>query len=192
MFAAIQSALDTLAASLPDAALRMSHKDEAGTALAVSSVDMSQDPVTSDAPVETRRVTVPRCAFPTLGKGATVLMGDRWYLVTSCRLDPVGASMSCGLSAPLDAMVADYRRAGTDIRQPVNMLAVESDVLDAWSDNIAPTTCRAWFCVISAEHWLDVTEPQVGDELVFDGRRLRVAQAAKRDGYFHLTCRARR
>lgn len=193
MIATIQSALECVAASLPDAALHMMHGDwERGVVVAASSVDMTQEPVTADAPAEMRRVIGSRASFPTLAKGSTVQLGQGWHLVTSAKLDPVGASVTIGLSAALDETTAEYRRGGTQVRQPIQLLAVESDVLDAWSENIAPTTCRAWFCCISTQHWLEPTEPQIGDELQFDGHRVRVAAVAKHDGYYILTCRERR
>ncbi len=192
MIATIQAALASVAQSLPDAALLMSHGGDTGTVLAVSSVDMTQEPVTADAPQEMRRVVGSRADFPSLEKGSTVQVGEGWHLVTSAKLDPIGASITAGLSAALDAKTAEYKRSGTQVRQPIQLLAVESEVLDAWSDNIAPTTCRAWFCCISADHWLEVTEPQIGDELAFDGNRLRVAAVTKKDGCYILTCRARR
>lgn len=192
MIATIQDAIASLVSSLPDAAMQMAHGDENGVVLASSSVDMSQEPVTADGPAEVRRFVGSRADFPTLGRGSTVRVGAAWHLVTSAKTDPVGASVSFGVSGALDEVTADYKRGGTPVRQPVQMLAVEDEVLDTWSDALAPTTCRAWFCCISADHWLEATEPQIGDELNFDGNRLRVAKVAKHDGYFVLTCRARR
>ena len=192
MVATIEAAVASLASSLPDAAQTMRHGEATGTVLSSSSRELSGDTVTADAPQEMRRYIGTRSAFPDLCKGSTVEIGGAWHLVTSCRTDPVGASLSLGVSAPLDEVAAIYRRPGTSIRQTLRVLAVESEVLDVWSDSLAPTACRAWFVALSAEHWLETTEPQVGDEATIDGRVLRVAAVAKHDGCWLLTCRARR
>lgn len=192
MVATIEAAVASLASSLPDAAQTMRHGEATGTVLSSSSRELSGDTVTADAPQEIRRYIGTRSAFPDLCKGSTVEIGGAWHLVTSCRTDPVGASLSFGVSAPLDEVAAIYRRPGTSIRQTLRVLAVESEVLDVWSDSLAPTACRAWFVALSAEHWLETTEPQVGDEATIDGRVLRVAAVAKHDGCWLLTCRARR
>ena len=192
MVATIEVAVASLAASLPDAAFGMRHGEAVGTVLASSSRELSGDTVAADAPQEMRRYIGTRSVFPDLTKGSTVEIGGKWHLVTSCRTDPVGASLSFGVSAPLDEVAAIYRRPGTQVRQPLRVLAVESEVLDVWSDSLAPTACRAWFVALSAEHWLETTEPQVGDEITIDGTTMRVAAVAKHDGCWVLTCRARR
>ena len=192
MVQTIEAALSSLAFSLPDAVQNMRHGEAVGTVLAASSRELSGDTVAADAPKEMRRYIGTRSAFPDLCRGSTVEIGGAWHLVTSCRTDPVGASLSFGVSAPLDEVAAIYRRPGTSIRQTLRVLAVESEVLDVWSDSLAPTACRAWFLAVSAEHWLETTEPQVGDEATVDGRVLRVAAVAKHDGCWLLTCRARR
>ena len=192
MVATIEAAVASLAASLPDAAFGMRHGEAVGTVLASSSRELSGDTVAADAPQEMRRYIGTRSVCPDLTKGSTVEIGGKWHLVTSCRTDPVGASLSFGVSAPLDEVAAIYRRPGTQVRQPLRVLAVESEVLDVWSDSLAPTACRAWFVALSAEHWLETTEPQVGDEITIDGTTMRVAAVAKHDGCWVLTCRARR
>lgn len=192
MVETIEAALSSLASSLPDAAQRMRHGEAVGTVLASSSRELTGDTVAADAPQEMRRYIGTRRVFPDLTKGSTVEIGGAWHLVTSCRTDPLGASLSFGVSAPLDEVAAIYRRPGTSIRQTLRVLAVESEVLDVWSDSLAPTACRAWFVALSAEHWLETTEPQVGDEITIDGTTMRVAAVAKRDGYWILTCRERR
>lgn len=192
MVETIEAALSSLASSLPDAAQGMRHGEAVGTVLASSSRELTGDTVAADAPQEMRRYIGTRSAFPALCKGSTVEIGGTWHLVTSCRTDPVGASLSFGVSAPLDEVAAIYRRPGTSIRQTLRVLAVESEVLDVWSDSLAPTSCRAWFVALSAEHWLETTEPQVGDEATIVGRVLRVAAVAKHEGCWLLTCRARR
>ena len=192
MVSAIEGAIASLAESLPDAAREMRHGTDSGTVLASSSRELSGDTVSADAPEEMRRVIGRRADFPALAKGACVYLGGVCHIATSARTDPVGASLSVGLSAPLGEFAAAYRRPGTRIRQPLKVLAVESDVLDALGDSFAPTSCRAWFVAFPAEDWFEVSGPQVGDELALDDKTLRVAAVAKRDGNWILTCRARR
>ena len=192
MVAAIESAIASLAESLPDAALEMRHGEDSGTVLASSSRELSGDTVSADAPQEMRRFVGKRIDFPELAKGACVYIGGVCHIVTGARTDPVGASVSIGVSSPLEEFRASYRRPGTQIRQPMDVLAVESETLDAWGDNFAPTSCRAWFVAFPAEDWFEVSEPQVGDELTLDNAVLRVASVSKRDGHWLLTCRARR
>lgn len=192
MVETINAAIESLSASLPDASLRMRHGEAEGSVLSASSRDLSGDTVSSDTPQEMRRVIGRRCDFPSLAKGSAVVLADEWHIVTSCRTDPVGASLTVGLSAPLGLHLAEYRRPGTQIRQPLEVLAVESEVLDAPGAAFAPTSCRAWFVAFAAERWLETSDPQVSDELAIEETRLRVAAVAKRDGYWLLTCRARR
>ena len=192
MVATIEAAVASLAASLPDASMRMRHGDAEGVVLASSSRQLSEDTVTADAPQEMRRVIGRRCDFPELVGGCAVELAGAWHIVTSARTDPVGASVSVGLSAPLDEIAVTYRRPGTQIRQPLRVLAVESAVLDPNGDGFAPTTCRAWFVAFPSAHWLEATDPQVGDEVVLDGRRLVVASVTKNGGYWLAGCRSRR
>jgi len=192
MVATIEAAIASLSASLPDASLRMRHGEAEGNVLSASSRDLSGDTVAADAPQEMRRVIGKRSDFPDLAKGSCVFVGGCGHIVTSARTDPVGASLTIGLSAALDEVTATYRRPGTGIRQPLHALAVESEVLDAWADNLAPTSCRAWFVAFAAADWLETTDPRIGDEIAIDENVLRVAAVAKHDGNWLLTCRARR
>jgi hypothetical protein len=192
MVATIEAAIASLADSLPDATLPLRHGEASGNVLSASSRELSGDTVFSDAPQEMRRVVGKRSDFPDLAKGCTVELGESYHIVTSARTDPVGASLTIGLSAALGAVVATYRRPGTSIRQPLNVLAVESETLDAWSDDLAPTASRAWFVACSSADWLETSDPQTGDEITIDERVLRVAAVAKHDGYWLLTCRGRR
>lgn len=192
MVATIEAAIASLSASLPDASLRMRHGEAEGNVLSASSRDLSGDTVAADAPQEMRRVIGKRSDFPDLAKGSCVFVGGCGHIVTSARTDPVGASLTIGLSAALDEVTATYRRPGTGIRQPLDALAVESGVVDPYSDAVAPTTARAWFVAFPASHWLETADPQVGDHLQIEEKALRVFAVAKHDGYWLLTCRARR
>lgn len=192
MISTIEFVLTGLATSIPSAALVLVHGSERGTVLSVSSRELTDETVGADSPVEVRRVVGKRSDYPTVTRGSTVELDGAMCLVTSAKTDPIGASVSLGLSASMDEYVADYRRSGTPLRQPVRILAVEGDVLEPYGDNLAPTTCRAWFCCVSAADWMEETEPQIGDELRFDETRVRVATVKKTDGSWILTCRARR
>lgn len=192
MVATIENAIASLSASLPDASLRMRHGEAEGVALSASSRELSGETLSADAPQEMRRVIARRRDFPSLAKGCAVEVEDEWHIVTSCRTDPVGASLTVGLSASLSAVRVAYSRPGTKVRFPLDALAVESETLEPIADSFAPTSCRAWFVAITAEDWREPSEPQVGDALTLDGANLRVASVAKHDGFWILTCRARR
>ncbi len=192
MVAMIDAAMESLFASLPGVSMRMRHGEAEGDVLSVSSRDLSGETVTADAPQEMRRVVGRSCDFPSLAKGSAVELSGEWHIVTSARTDPVGATLTLGLSAPLGRHVAAYRRPGTEIRQPLEVLAVESEVLDPSGDAFAPTSCRVWFVAFAAERWIERSEPQVGDELTIGETRLRVSAASRRDGYWTMTCRSRR
>lgn len=193
MVNAIRSALKSIASSLSDAAQQMQHDGEFGIVLSTSSRELSDDSVSADAPSEVCRVVGSRADFPTVTRGVTVRLEGATRIVTSARTDPIGASVSIGLSDVMDEIVATYRRQGTQMRAPVRLLAVESETpMDAWADAVAPTTCSTWFCCLSREDWTEDGEPQIGDELAWDAERVRVATVAKHGGYWILTCRARR
>ena len=192
MVKTIEAALSSLAFSFPDAAQNMRHGEAVGTVLASSSRELSGDTVAADAPQEMRRYIGTSRVFPDLTKGSMVEIGGKWHLVTSCRTDPVGASLSFGVSAPLDEVAAIYRRPGTKIAQPVDVLAVEGEVIEPNGEAFAPTPFRKWYVAFPYEGWYETTEPQVGDRMDLDGTSLRVASVAKRDGFFILEARAGR
>ena len=192
MVETIEDAIASFAESLPDASLVMRCGDSEGVVLSSSSRDLSGETISADAPQEMRRVTGRRRDFPALQQGCAVELGQAWHIVTSLRTDPVGASVTIGLSASLDEVRVSYSRPGTHIRQPLDALAVESGVVDPYSDAVAPTTARAWFVAFPAAHWLETADPQVGDHLQIEENNLRVFAVAKHDGYWLLTCRARR
>ena len=130
--------------------------------------------------------------FPELAKGRLVSLSGKWRIVTSARTDPVAATLSVGMSAELEKCRASYRRPGTKIAQPVDVLAVEGEVIEPNGEAFAPTPCRVWHVAVPEEGWYEPTEPQVGDRLDLDGANLRVASVAKRDGFFILEARAGR
>lgn len=193
MKSAIENAIASLHASLPGASFQMRHGNYVGRVLATSSQELSGETLSADYPQEVRRVTGVRSDFPALTRGSTVRLGDEMRIVTSAKEDPLAASFSCGLSASMNEIVATYTRAGTAIWSAAHLLAVESEVIDAASDNFAPTTARAWFVCVSSEEWYErKTEPQIGDTIKWDGGHVRVASVTKADGLYILTCRSRR
>ena len=177
---------------MPDCSASLRHGGSVATVTRVGSRIRGPDALTEEGVPEDARVLALASDFPCLARGCLVSLDGASRIVTSARTDPAGASLHVGLSAPLDDVTATYRRPGTAIRQPLRVLATEGEVLDTIGDDIAPTACRAWFVALSKEHWLEVTDPQIGDELAVDGGVLRVAAVSKRDGYWLLTCRARR
>lgn len=196
MVATIESAIASLSASLPDASMLMRHGEAEGTVLSSSSRDLSGDTVSTDAPEEWRRVIGRRRDFPELCKGCAVVLGGKWHLVTSCRTDPVGASLSVGLSAELDEIVAAYRRPGTGIRQPLKVLAVQNAALPPeFTEAAAPIVAQSWSVCVPEVHWLENTPPQTGDEITLPvevgGAVLRVASATHHDGFWMLVARPR-
>lgn len=177
---------------MPDCSETLRHGEHSATVTRTGNPSRGEDALTDSEVSEDVRVLATAADFPEVSKGSLVEMSGKWRIVTSARTDPALASLSIGLSAPLDEVLVKYRRPGTQIRQSIVALAVEKEVLDAWGDNFAPTSTRGWFVAFSQTDWLENTEPHIGDELEIDERTMRCAAVAKRDGYFFLTCRARR
>ena len=130
--------------------------------------------------------------FPELEKGRLVSLSGKWRIVTSAKTDPAAATLSVGMSAELEKCRATYRRPGTKVVQPVDVLAVEGEVVEPSGEAFAPTPCRQWHVAVPEDGWYEPTEPQVGDRLDLDGANLRVASVAKDIGYWVLLCRAGR
>lgn len=197
MVAAIQAAIASLSASLPDASLRMRHGDAEGVVLSVSSRDLSGDTVTADAPQEMRRVVGRLCDFPSVAKGSAVELAGELHLVTSARTDPVGASLTLGLSAPLDSTRITYtRRGGKPF--PMSVLALEdASVPSAYADAAGLPEGQTWTVCIVASEWMETSSPAVGDEIrIFSERigadlRLRVASAVADGERWMLRARPR-
>lgn len=197
MVAAIQAAIASLSASLPDASLAMRHGDAEGVVLAVSSRDLSGDTVTADAPQEMRRVVGRSCDFPSVAKGSAVELAGELHVVTSARTDPVGASLTLGLSAPFDNMRISYaRRGGKPF--PMSVLALEdASAPSAFADATAPLEGQTWTVCIVASQWMETAAPAVGDEMIiFSERtgtdlRLRVASVVADGERWMLRARPR-
>lgn len=80
------------------------------------------------------------------------------------------------------------------IAQTVDALAVEGEVADPVSDAIAPAAFRLWTVAVAEDGWLEPTDPQIGDVLELSPQdvTLRVSAVSRRDGFWILSCRARR
>lgn len=187
--AALAAIRDSL---MPDCSESLVHGGRSATATRVGSYSRGGDALTDSGVSEAVRVLASAAAFPELSKGSLVSLSGAWRIVTDARTDPAGATLHVGLSAPLGPARAAYRRPGTHVRQTVDVLAVEGDALEPASDAFAPTTCRQWLVAVAADGWFEPTEPQMGDELTLAAAVVRVAEVARRDGHWILTCRARR
>lgn len=202
----IESAIADVADALPDAALEMRYGEAVGVVLSASSIELSGEPVTGESPQERRRVIGKRLDFPDIAEGSLVELDGVPHLTTTLRTDPVTASLTVGLSAPLTECPAAYsgtRRvdgAAVTLKFPMDILAVENAALpNVYGDAPAPIIAQSWTCCVAAEKWPDVTPPQTGDELAFTVTRygttydirLRVSQAIRNHGWWILTARPR-
>lgn len=189
----IPAAMAKLRRSLiPDCSEVLRHGGRSAEVTRVGSVSKGGDSVTDSDVNENVRVLADAADFPELAKGCLVTLSDTWRIVVSATTDPARASLVVGMSAALDTIRAAYRRPGTKIAFPVDVLAVEGDELEPDGNAYAPTFSRVWHVAVSADSWDEPTEPQVGDTLELDGANLRVASVSKRDGFWILTARARR
>lgn len=177
---------------MPDCTETLCHGGRSATVTRVGSVSRGGDALTNADVNEGVRVLASASDFKELSKGSLASLSGEWRIVTDVRTDPAGVTLSVGLSASLESTRAAYRRPGTQIRQTVDVLAVESDMIEPNGDSFAPVASRQWFVALAERVWLDPTEPQVGDELTLDAAVMRVSDVAKRDGFWILTCRARR
>ncbi len=194
MVEAISAAIESLAASLPDASLRMRHGEAEGIVLSASSLDLTDETVSADAPQEMRRVIGRRCDFPSLARGGMVELADEWRIVTSARTDPVGASLTVGLSAAFGRFCAAFARKGRPF--PVPVLALEDAALpSAYADAAAPASGQSWTVCVPASEWPEPAPPQRGDEIRLDAPsgevRLKVASAVRSGAWWTLRARPR-
>lgn len=187
-----RNALGSIAAALPDATHTLRHgEDEHGAVVQSSSRDFAEA-VSESGPTEVARYIANGADFPTLEEGSAVELDGGLRVVVSMKADAIGATFAVGLTAELEKCRAAYRRPGTRLSQPVDVLAVEGEVIDPDGDAFAPTTLRQWTVALPVESWLDPAEPQIGDAIELEGANLRVASVSKRDGFFIISARARR
>ncbi|MBO7686909.1 MAG: hypothetical protein J6V72_11030 [Kiritimatiellae bacterium] len=179
---------------MPDSTLLLRHDGHSSAVTRVGSPARGEEAIADGEVAEGIRVLATAADFPRLSRGSLVELSGAPRIVTSARSDPALATLSIGLSASLEKCRAAFRRPGTKTAQPVDVLAVEGETVDPASDAFAPTFQRLWHVAISVDGWYEPTEPQVGDSLELSPQdvSLRVASVDRRDGYFVLTCRARR
>ena len=177
---------------MPDCSETLCHAGMSAVVTRVGSLSRGEDAMSGADVNEDVRVLALASDFPELENGRLVSLSGKWRIVTSARTDPAAATLSVGMSAELEKCRASYRRPGTKIAQPVDVLAVEGEVIDPNGEAFAPTPFRQWHVAVPEDGWYEPTEPQVGDEITIDGTTMRVAAVAKRDGYWILTCRERR
>ena len=179
---------------MPDCSVTLCYAGRSSTVTRVGTTSIGEDAISGTEVPEGVRVLAWAADFPGLGRGRLVSLDGEWRVVTGARTDPAGATLSLSLSASLAATKAAYRRPGTKVAQTVDVLAVEGEAMEPVTDALAPTMLRSWTVAVSEEGWLEPTEPQIGDtlELSPQDMTLRVSAVSRRDGFFILSCRARR
>lgn len=193
----IQSLIGDVAASLPDAAHRLSFNDFEVVALQASAVEFV-DAVSDDAPAETMRCVVSSAGgMSGLEPGAAVSFDGGFRTVTSLKSDPVGASLTVGLSASYESLTIGVkgRRVGGAVDTSVPALMTENGVTKAYSGSFAPSYASGFTVAVRVEDWTERWPPEIGDamECAPGGsfRSLKVSAVAAKGGYYVMTCRAR-
>lgn len=179
---------------MPDCSETLCHAGRSATVTRVGTTPIGEDALSGSEVPEGVRVLAWAADFPGLGRGRLVSLDGEWRVVTGARTDPAGAVLSLSLSASLCLTKAAYRRPGTKIAQTVEVLAVEGETMEPVSDALAPTPLRTWTVAVAEDGWLEPTDPQIGDSLELSPQEvaLRVHAVARRDGFWILSCRARR
>ena len=192
-----RNAMNTIFIAAADATHTLRHgEDEIGTVVQSSSREFSED-LTGDTPVEAARFIANAADFPGIRKGSAVELAGAVHVVTSARTDPVGASLTLGLSAPLDKTRVSYSRKGGR-PFPMSVLALEdASAPSAFADAAGPLEGQTWTVCVVATEWMETSAPAVGDEIrIFSGRlgadvRLRVASVVADGGRWTLRARPR-
>lgn len=179
---------------MPDCSVTLCYAGMSSTVTRVGTTPVGEDALSGTEVPEGVRVLAGAADFPGLGRGRLVSLDGELRVVTGAKTDPAGAVLSLSLSASLAATKAAYRRPGTKIAQTVDALAVEGEVADPVSDAIAPAAFRLWTVAVAEDGWLEPTDPQIGDVLELSPQdvTLRVSAVSRRDGFWILSCRARR
>ena len=179
---------------MPDCSVTLCHAGRSSTVTRVGTTSIGEDAISGTEVPEGVRVLAWAADFPGLGRGRLVSLDGELRVVTGAKTDPAGAVLSLSLSASLAATKAAYRRPGTKIAQTVDALAVEGEVADPVSDAIAPAAFRLWTVAVAEDGWLEPTDPQIGDVLELSPQdvTIRVSAVSRRDGFWILSCRARR
>ena len=192
----VQKALAGIASTLPDAVRLLEHGAEAGNVIKSSSVEMSGEGVTASGAVEKFRVIAKASDFPTLAADALVTFAEEPHVVTSLRTDPLGASLTIGLSEPLSRCAASVSgaRGSRHINLPSGLLAVNNGLATDYADGFAPVEVYSWTLCISVDDWLETEAPQIGDVIRFEkngDQVVKVARCTRRDGFYILNARSR-
>ena len=179
---------------MPDCSVTLCYAGMSSTVTRVGTIPVGEDALSGTEVPEGVRVLAGAADFPGLGRGRLVSLDGELRVVTGAKTDPAGAVLSLSLSASLAATKAAYRRPGTKIAQTVDVLAVEGEGADPVSDAIAPAAFRLWTVAVAEDGWLEPTDPQIGDVLELSPQdvTLRVSAVSRRDGFWILSCRARR
>lgn len=179
---------------MPDCSVTLCYAGMSSMVTRVGMIPVGGDALSGTEVSEGVRVLAGAADFPGLGRGRLVSLDGELRVVTGAKTDPAGAVLSLSLSASLAAAKAAYRRPGTKIAQTVDALAVEGETMEPVSDALAPTPLRTWTVAVAEDGWLEPTAPQIGDSLELSPQdvALRVSAVARRDGFWILSCRARR
>lgn len=199
MISSIRQAITSIATTLPELAQTANCGEDSGKVVACSSRDLSGETLTADEPLEMRRFVGTRSDFPSLDKGSAIEIGASLHIVTSAKTDALGASLTFGVSAPLENIAASYSGIRKDgkIKTTIDVLAIEvASEPNYYGDSIAPNTEHSWLICIAEKAWTALESPQISDSIVFihprkdwETVRLRVASAIRHDGYFILKAR---
>lgn len=187
-------------------AARMSHGGNSGTVTRVGSTMRGEDALTSDAPAEAASVLAIADDYPGVRKGEPVDLDGSLHIVTSTRRDASGATLTVGLSAPLDrvdaAAFSGVRREGGVARRfahAVSLFAIrDAEPPPTLSDAAALSSDQSWSVCIAAAAWPEISDPQTGDAIEFRDPsrewqtvRLKVASAVRHGPWWMLRARPR-
>lgn len=196
-----RNALGSIAAAVPEAVRTMRHGEtEQGAVVQSSSRDFAEA-VSDAAPADAARYVANAADFPTLEQGAAVELGESLRVVVSMKTDPVGATVTVGLSAEFEKCPAAYKGTRREngkartIQHPLDILLLENGTADNYTDALAPTYATAYIAAIRRADWPEVTDPEPSDtiEVAPDGHplTLKVSTVTRHGGWYILKCRTR-
>ena len=196
-----RNALGSIAAAVPEAVRTMRHGEtEQGAVVQSSSRDFAEA-VSDAAPAEAARYVANAADFPTLDEGAAVELDESLRVVVSMKTDPVGATVTIGLSAEFEKCPAAYKGTRREngkartIQHPLDILLLENGTADNYSDALAPTYATAYTVAVRRTDWPEVKDPEPSDtiEVAPDGHLLilKVSTVTRHGGWYILKCRTR-
>ena len=196
-----RNALGSIAAAVPEAVRTMRHGEtEQGAVVQSSSRDFAEA-VSDAAPAEAARYVANAADFPTLEQGAAVELGGSLRVVVSMKTDPVGATVTVGLSAEFEKCPAAYKGTRREngkartIQHPLDVLLLENGTADNYADALAPTYATAYTVAVRRTDWPEVKDPEPSDtiEVAPDGHPLilKVSTVTRHGGWYILKCRTR-